>query len=197
MEQVLLGIVIFNAFFMPSEFQFDTLEVSQIQFKQNKNSKLNFGNELKTLQGMGIGSREYSQATSWLRYGHGTFLYGYQGETKNELKKLNHYGGYVGLLAEIHYKRYFGLGVLVGGGASYTEFTNPDLTENDRSNYFGLASPYMTLGISLTRTASVNLTASTYYLSEPAEQIDGTGEGFETPHSLEQKVGLEFVWSWD
>ena len=54
MEQVLLGIVIFNAFFMPSEFQFDTLEVSQIQFKQNKNSELNFRNELKTLQGMGI-----------------------------------------------------------------------------------------------------------------------------------------------
>jgi|TARA_Y100000748_G_C15418694_1_gene458425 hypothetical protein len=197
MEQVLLGIVIFNAFFMPSEFQFDTLEVSQIQFKQNKNSELNFRNELKTLQGMGIGSREYSQATSWLRYGHGTFLYGYKSETKDELRKLNHYGGHAGFLGEVHYKRYFGLGILVGGGASYTEFTNSDLTENDRSNYFGLASPYMTLGLPLTKTASVNITTSTYYFSEPAEKIDGTGEGFKTPHHLENKVGLEFVWSWD
>jgi hypothetical protein len=197
MEQVLLGIVVFNAFFMPSDFQFDTLEFSQIQLEQNKNSELNFGNELKSIQGMAIGSREYSQATSWLRYGHGTYLYGHKNETENGLRKLNHYGGYAGLLAEVHYKRYFGLGVLVGGGASYTEFTNSDLSEDDRSNYFGLASPYITLGLPITGTASVNLTASTFYLSEPAEQIDGAGEGFETPHNLENKIGLEFVWSWD
>jgi hypothetical protein len=36
MEQVLLGIVVFNAFFMPSDFQFDTLEFSQIQLEQIK-----------------------------------------------------------------------------------------------------------------------------------------------------------------
>jgi hypothetical protein len=55
MEQVLLGIVVFNAFFMPSDFQFDTLEFSQIQLEQNKNSELNVGNELKSIQGMAIG----------------------------------------------------------------------------------------------------------------------------------------------
>jgi hypothetical protein len=197
MEQVLLGLVVFNAFFMPSDFQFDTLEISQVQLTQNENTQLNFGNEFKVTQNMSIGSRGYSQANSWLRYGHGTYLYGHKSETEDGPKKLNHYGGYAGLLAEVHYKRYFGLGVLVGGGASYTEFTNQDLSENDRSNYFGLASPYITLGLPYTSTASINLTASTYFLSEPSEQIDGAGEGFESPKNLESKIGLEFVWSWN
>lgn len=197
MEQVLLGMVLFNAFIMPSEFQFDTLEISKVELTQNKKSQLNFGNELKTVQGLSLGSRGYSQATSWLRYGTGTYLYGHNSQTTDDLRKLNHYGGCAGLLVEVHYKRYFGLGVVVGGGASYTEFTNADLSTGDRSNYYGLASPYITLGLQLSTTASINLIASTFYLSEPAEQIDGVGKGFETPHNLENKVGLEFVWSWD
>lgn len=197
MEQVLLGVVLFNAFLMPSDFQFDSLELSLVQFERNKESELNFGSKLKTVQGMGIGSKEYSQATTWLRYGHGTYLYGHQSETEDGLRRLNHYGGYAGLLAEVHYKQYFSIGALVGGGASYTEFTNPDLSEDDRSNYYLMSSPYITLGMPITKTASINLTATSYILSEPKERIDGGGEGFETPHNLESKVGLEFVWSWD
>lgn len=196
MEQILLGVVLFNAFLMPSDFQHDTLEFSEIQFKQNENTNLDFGNKFKSIQGMSIGSREYSQGTSWFRYGHGTYLYGQTSKSEDGQRKLQQYGGYLGLLAEIHYKRYFGLGVLVGGGATYTEFNNSELSEDDRRNYFGIASPYAIFGLPLTNTASINLTASTFYLSEPAEQIDGVGEGFETPHNLESKVGLEFVWSW-
>tara|TARA_Y100000768_G_scaffold384195_1_gene367778 strand:+ start:10698 stop:11291 length:594 start_codon:yes stop_codon:yes gene_type:complete len=196
-EQILLGIVVFNAFLMPSKFQFDTLEVSQVQLKKSRNSELNFGNELKTVQAIGVGSREYSQATSWLRYGHATYLYGHKSETNDGHRKLNHYGGYAGLLAEIHYKQYFGVGAILGGGASYTEFTDSDSEENDRSNYFLIGSPYVTLGIPLTKTTSINLTASSYIMSEPREQIDGGKEGFEAPHNLENKLGFEFVWSWD
>lgn len=197
MEQVLLGLVLFNAFFMPSELQFDTIEISQINFESNNESILELGNNFKTIQGVSIGSREYSQANSWLRFGHGTYLYGQTGELKDGNRKLKQYGGYLGLLAEVNYKRYFGLGILVGGGASFTEFNNSNFVEDERSNYFGLASPYITLGLPITTTGSINLTASTFYLSEPSEQIDGGGEGFEAPHNLESKVGLEFVWSWD
>lgn len=182
---------------MPSDFQFDTLEIAQIQFDQNKDTELDFGNHFKKIQGISIGSRQYSQATPWLRYGHGTYLYGQSSESEDGFRKLKQYGGYAGLLAEVHYDRYFGLGVLVGGGATFTEFNGADLEDNDRSNYFGLASPYITFGLPLTKTTSINLTASTYYLSEPSEQINGVGVGFETPHNLENKVGLEFVWSWD
>ena len=52
------------------------------------------------------------------------------------LRKLNHYGGYAGLLAQVNYKQYFSVGALIGGGASYTEFTTSDLKEGDRSNYY-------------------------------------------------------------
>jgi hypothetical protein len=197
MEQVLLGIVIFNAFFMPSDFQFDTLEIAQVNFQKNDKTELIYNDKFKKIQGMSIGSREYSQATSWLRYGHGTYLYGKTSESEDGLRKLKQYGGYAGLLAEVHYDRYFGVGVLVGGGSTFTEFNGPDLKDDDRSNYFGLASPYVTIGIPLTKTTSINLTASTFYLSEPSEQIDGVGEGFETPHNLENKFGLEVVWNWD
>lgn len=197
MEQILLGVVLFNAFIMPSDFQYDTLEVSQIRFEQNEMGSLDFGNKFKSIQGMSVGSREYSQANPWFRYGHGTYLYGQTSKSEDGLRKLRQYGGYVGFLAEVHYKRYFGLGVLVGGGATYTEFNNADLSEDDRRNYFGIGSPYATFGLPLTNTASINLTASTYYLSEPAEKINGEGKGFETPHNLESKVGIEFVWSWN
>ena len=197
MEQVLLGIVLFNAFFMPSDFQFDTIELSQVQFDQNKKSEQNFGDELKTVKGYGIGSREYNQALSWLRYGHATYLYAQKSKTQNGLRELNHYGGYAGFLAEIHYNQYFGFGTIIGGGASYTKFTASNLKEYDRSNYYLIGSPYITLGLPITKTSSINLTANTYLMSEPRERIDGGGEGFETPHNLENKVGIEFVWSWN
>lgn len=197
MDQVLLGIVIFNAFFMPSDFQFDSLEIAQIQLEKNNNTDLDFNNEFNNLQGVSIGSREYDQANSWFRYGHGTYLYRQKSETKDGRRKLNQYGGYAGFLGEIYYKQYFGIGAIIGGGASYTEFTSSDLKKDDRSNYYLLASPYITLGLPITNTASINITASTYLLSEPRERIDGGGEGFEPHNNLENKVGLEFVWSWD
>ena len=192
-----MGIVLFNAFFMPSKFQFDTLEISRVQFKKNEQAERDLSNKFKDIQGVSIGSREYSQANSWIRCGHGTYLYGYEGESKDGLKKLKHVGGYVGFLGEIHYKRYFSIGAIVGGGASNTEFTGKDLKEHDRSNYYLIGSPYITVGIPLTTTASINLTASTYILSKPRERIDGGGKGFETPHNLKNKIGLEFVWSWN
>ena len=189
--------MLFNAFFQPSDFQYDTFEIGQVNFTTNKESELNFGENLNKTEGMSFGSRTYEQATSWFRYGHGTYIYGQKFEDEAGERKLNQYGGYAGFLAEVNYKRYFGIGVIVGGGATYTEFYDSSLKDYDRSNYFGLASPYVTLGLPVTKTGSINLTASTYYLSEPAEQIDGVGEGFEPPHNLESKVGLEFVWSWD
>lgn len=192
-----MGIVLFNAFFMPSNFQFDTLEISRVQFRQNKKTELDLGNEFKDIQGISIGSREYSQVNSWIRYGHGTYLYGYKAQSKDDLKELKHYGGYVGFLGEIHYKRYFSIGGIVGGGASYTEFTITNSKEDERSNYYLIGSPYITLGVPLTTTASINLTATTYILSGTRERIDGGGEGFEAPHNLENKIGLEFVWSWN
>jgi hypothetical protein len=197
MEQILLGLVLYNAFFQPSDLQYDTFEIGQVQFEQNKETELDFDSDFQSLQGLSLGSRGYSQATSWLRYGHGTYIYGHKSESTDGLKKLNHYGGYAGLLAEVHYKQYFGVGALFGGGASYTEYQGANLPDNDRSHYYLLASPYITIGLPLTNTASINLTASTFIMSEPREQIDGGGEGFEAPHDLENKVGLEFVWSWD
>jgi hypothetical protein len=80
------------------------------------------------------------------------------------LRKLNHYGGYAGLLAEVHYMQILCLGALVGGGASYTEFTNSDLSAKMiRSNYFLISSHYITLGLPITKTASINFTASSLY----------------------------------
>lgn len=197
MEQILLGLVLYNAFFQTSDLQYDTFEIGLVQFEKNKETELDFGNNFLTLQGLSLGSRGYSQATSWLRYGHGTYIYGHKSESNDGLKELNHYGGYTGLLAEIHYKQYFGVGALLGGGASYTEYIGANLQDSDRSNYYLLASPYITFGLPLTNTASINLTASTFILSEPRERIDGVGKGFEPPYNLENKVGLEFVWSWD
>ena len=196
MEQILLGLVLFNAFFQPSDFQYDTFEIGQMHFTDNKETLISFDNELQKIEGGSFGSREYDQGNSWLRYGHATYIYCQKYKSQNDQRKLQQYGGYVGFLAEINYKRYFGIGLIVGGGATYTEFTDSDLKEKDRSNYFGLASPYVTIGLPITKTGSINLTASTYYLSSPAEQIDGVGEGFETPKNLENKVGFEFVWSW-
>lgn len=197
MEQIFLGIIVFNAFLKPSDYQFDTFEVAHMNFKQNKETELNYNSEFQTINALSLGSREYDQATSWLRYGHATYIYGQKSQSIDGERKLKQYGGYVGLFAELNYKQYFGIGTVIGGGATYTEFNDGQLEDQDRSNYFGLASPYITLGLPFTNTASVNLTASTYFLSEPSEQIDGVGEGFETPHNLENKVGLEFVWSWD
>lgn len=197
MEQILLGLVLFNAFFKPSDYQYDTFEVSQINFEKNDETKLIYNNEFKNIQALGFGSREYSQANSWLRYGQATYIYGQSSDSENGQRELKQYGGYAGFLAEIHYKRYFGIGIIAGGGATYTEFNDNDLKDDDRSNYFGLASPYITLGLPITKTGSINLTAASYYLSDPAEQINGVGEGFEPPHNLENKFGLEIVWSWD
>lgn len=197
MEQILLGLVLFNAFFRPSGFQYDTFEIGQMHFQDNKDTLVNFDNELKKVEGGTFGSREYNQANSWFRYGQATYIYYQKYKSEDGQRKLQQYGGYAGFLAEINYKRYFGVGIIVGGGATYTEFTDSDLNDRDRSNYFGLASPYVTVGLPITKTGSINLTASTYYLSDPAEQIDGAGEGFETPKNLENKVGIEFVWSWD
>ena len=56
------------------------------------------------------------------------------------------------LSAEVHYKRYFAAGVLIGGGASYTEFTTSNFEEDDRSNYYLIGSPYITLGMPITKT---------------------------------------------
>ena len=197
MEQILLGLVLYNAFFQPSDLQYDTFEIGQVKLEQNKETELSFGDDFQRIEGLSLGSRGYSQATPWLRYGHGTYIYGHKSESSDGSKKLHHYGGYAGLLAEIHYKQYFGIGALLGGGASYTEYSGGNLPDSDRSNYYLLASPYITLGLPLTSTASINLTASTFIMSEPREQIDGGGEGFEAPHNLENKIGLEIVWSWD
>ena len=197
MEQLLLGLVLFNAFFQPSDLQYDTFEVGQINLSKNKNTELFLEHELKKTDGMSFGSRTYNQATPWLRYGYATYVYGQKYKSDFGDIKLNQYGGYAGFLAELNYKRYFSLGLLVGGGGTYTEFNDSELNDYDRSNYFGLASPYITLGLPITQTGSINLTASTYYLSEPSEQIDGAKEGFEPPHNLESKIGLEIVWSWD
>lgn len=197
MEQILLGLVLFNAFFTPSEFQYDTFEVGQIQLQNNKETLLNFDSKLEKTQGASFGSREYDQVNSWFRFGHGTYIYGQKYKTLDKQRKLEQYGGYAGFLFEVNYKRYFGIGMIIGGGATYTEFTDSNLNDKDRSNYFGLASPYMTIGLPITNTGSINLTASTYFLSDPAEQIDGEYEGFEPPKNLESKFGLEFVWSWD
>ena len=197
MEQLLLGLVLFNAFFQPSDLKYDTFEVGQANFSTNKETEISFGEKLKRTEGIALGSRTYEQATPWFRYGHATYIYGQKFQNEEGDRKLNQYGGYAGFLAEVNYKRYFGFGVIVGGGASYTEFNDSELRDYDRSNYFGLASPYVTLGLPITETGSINLTASTYYLSEPAEQIDGAGKGFEAPHNLENKIGIEIVWSWD
>jgi hypothetical protein len=184
MEQILLGLVLFNAFFQPSDFQYDTFELGQIQMKENSESSLVFDNSLKKIEGGSLGSREYDQANSWFRYGHATYIYCQKFESEDGKQKLRQYGGYAGFLAEINYKRYFGIGIIAGGGATYTEFTNTSVKDKDRSNYFGLASPYVTIGLPITNTGSINLTASTYYLSDPAEQIDGAKEGFETPRNF-------------
>ncbi len=197
MEQILLGLVLFDAFFQPSDLQYDTFEIGQLQFNDNKQTNISFDSKLKKIEGGSFGSREYSQANSWFRYGHGTYIYYQKYKTIDDRRKLQQYGGYAGFLAEINYKRYFGVGVIVGGGASYTEYTDIELEDRDRSNYFGLASPYVTVGLPITKTGSINFTASTFYLSDPAEQIDGAGEGFETPKKLESKMGIEFVWSWN
>lgn len=197
MEQILLGLLLYNAFFQPSDLHYDTFEIGQIQFERNRETELDFGNNFQNLQGLSLGSRGYSQATSWLRYGHGTYIYGHKSESINGLKRLNQYGGYAGFLAEIHYKQYFGIGALVGGGASYTEYHGANLPDNDRSNYYLLSSPYITLGLPITNKASINLTVSTFLTSKPRERIDGGGEGFETPHNLVNKTSLELVWSWD
>lgn len=198
MEQILVGLIVFNAFFRSPDFQYDTFEVAKLNFTQNKESKVNFpGNEFSEISGISLGSREYDQKTSWLRYGHATYIYGQTGKLKKNDFKLKQYGGYVGLFLEVNYKRYFAIGTIVGGGASFTEYNSNKIDNEKKSNYFGLASPYMTVGLPLTKTASINLTASTYFLSTPSEHIDGTGEGFEPPKNLDNKIGMEMVWSWN
>lgn len=197
MEQLLLGLVLFNAFFQPSDFKYDTFEIGQLALTTNKKTQINFKEKLIRTEGISLGSRTYDQATTWFRYGYATYIYGQKFKSDEKDRKLNQYGGYVGFLAEVNYKRYFGFGVIVGGGTTYTEYNDTHLKDYDRSNYFGLASPYISIGLPVTPTGSINVTASTYFLSEPAEQIDGKGEGFEPPKNLGNKIGLEFVWSWD
>jgi hypothetical protein len=197
MENILLGLMLFNAFFKSNEFQYDSFEIGEAGLSINKEAELDFEEKLKKTKGLSFGSREYNQATPWFRYGHATYIYGHKYKNEVRDRKLNLYGGYVGLMTEINYKRYFGVGVIIGGGATHTDFNDRNLKDHDRSNYFGLASPYITLGYPITKTGSINLTASTYFLSTPSKRINGTGEGFEPPHNLENKFGLEFVWSWN
>lgn len=197
MGPIIAGLLIFNAFFKTNDYQFDTFEIAQVNFEKNDESKIKYDDEFSRIDGISLGSREYDQATHWLRYGQATYIYGQSGDLEDGTRKLKQYGGYVGLFAELNYKQYFGVGTIIGGGATFTEFNDNNLEDDDRSNYFGFASPYVTVGLPLTKTASINLTASTYFLSTPSEQIDGVGEGFEPPHNLSNKIGLEFVWSWD
>ncbi len=197
MEQALLGVVLFNAFFMPNDFEQDTIEVSQTMFEVNPESTIGLENEFGSIEGMAIGSREYDQKYPWLRLGHATYLYGNTTPNKSGQRILKQSGGYVGFLLEANYENLIGVGVIAGGGTSHTKYNDQDLANIDRTNFYGLASPYVTVGVELSKKTSMNLTVSDYIFSEPAETISGRGKGFEPPHILDKKVGLEFVWSWE
>lgn len=198
MEQIFLGLILFNAFFQAQNYQYDTFEISHLNFDKNDQTEIVYNNsEFSKLNGISLGSREYDQATPYFRYGQATYIYGQTTKATDQDRKLKQYGGYVGLFAEINYKRYFGIGTVIGGGATLTEFNDQYLVNKRRSNYFGLGSPYITIGFPITQTASINFIASTFYLSKPAERIDGVGTGFQPPYNLKNKYGIEFVWSWN
>lgn len=50
MEQLLLGLVLFNAFFQPSDLKYDTFEIGQLALTPNKKHKLVLKKSLKELR---------------------------------------------------------------------------------------------------------------------------------------------------
>ncbi len=88
MEQILLGLVVFNAFFKPSDLKYDTFEIAHIDFNANKKTKLQYNDEFSKISGTSLGSREYNQVSSWFRYGHATYIYGQKSESEKGLRKL-------------------------------------------------------------------------------------------------------------
>lgn len=197
MEQILVGLILFNAFLTPNDYQYDTFEVAQTSFSKNNSSDLSFSNnEFSEIDAISLGSREYDQITPWFRVGQATYIYSQNSKTTDGTRKLKQFGGYAGFLAELNYKRYFGVGVLVGGGAAKTEYNLSNLSSKDSTSYFTVISPYVSLGLPITNTASINLKATSYNLSDPKANFDGSGLGFEAPHNLDSNIGVEFVWSW-
>lgn len=192
MGEVLAGLLLFNAFFANGDYKYDTFEIADVNFARNEKSSLNEYQDYKKVKGFTLGSRDYDQISPSFRFGKATYIYGNKVEYFDKNKKFSQLGGYAGLLFEYNYKRYLGIGVVVGGGFNSIKFN-----ETQKNHFFGVATPYINLGIPLTKTASINFTNSIYYLSEPSRRIDGKGVGFEGPYSLERKHGIEFVWSWD
>jgi len=120
MEAILLGLVIFNAFFSPSDSQFDTFEIAQTNFKQNSESQIDYpNNEFESFSGLSLGSREYSQATPYFRYGTATYIYGQTSTQEDASRTLKQNGGYAGFMFEFNYERYIGVGTIIGGGATF------------------------------------------------------------------------------
>ena len=74
--------------------------MANIGFTANDESKVEYSNdEFSSIQGISLGSREYNQANSWLRYGTATYIYGQTTDFEDQTRKLKQYGGYLGVLA--------------------------------------------------------------------------------------------------
>lgn len=194
MEAIILGIMAYSMFLSIDDPHFHTFEAGHQLYQVNQKSAYQF--KRPTITSTSLGSREYRQITQNFRFGFASYIFSQSSKQSLDQQALRQQGGYLGYFFEFNLQRYFALGVLVGAGANKTRF-HLDGQESEKRNYYGLASPYVTLGMPLTKTTAVNLTYSNYFLSEPADRIDGKGAAFENPFNLEHKIGLEFVWRWD
>jgi len=178
-----------------AERDYNTFEISKLNFEENPETLEVYNNdEFSDFSGILVGSRSYNQVSHNYRFGFGTYIYGQSEKVEENNRELQIYGGYLGWTLEFNLGRFLSVGTLIGGGVSVNKLDNSNNTVKEDTNYFGMASPFISIGLPITSGTSINLTASTYFLSDPATQINGEDDGYESLRIMDNKIGIEFVW---
>jgi hypothetical protein len=195
MEAIILGVMAISIIGY-DERHYDTFEFAQLNFKNNTETSEVYNNkEFEDFSGKLVGTRSFNQISSNYRFGFASYIYGQTQKVEDKKRELQIYGGYAGWIFEFNVDRYFSVGTLIGGGVSVNKLDNSNDRVIEETNYFGIASPYISLGLPITAGTSLNLTATSYFLSEPATQLNGQDQGYESPRIMDNKIGLEIVWS--
>ncbi len=194
MESILIGFILLGIIGYGDRDR-DTFEIGKVYFTENEMAETpEWNDRFEKVEGNSLGSRDFFQLSNHFRVGYASYLFHLSEKENATNDELSQFGGYAGVMLEYNLESFFSLGAVIGGGTSVTEFKSETESNEKEQNYFGLASPYVTVGFPISQGVDLLLTASGYVLSEPAETIDGQGTGYEPPKLLGHKIGLEIVW---
>lgn len=195
MESIVLWIMAYSALFGLQDAQYSSFEVGQLAYKKNTDSlEVYNNNEFSNFKNITLGSRSFDRYGDSWSLGYASYLFGSKEEQIENARKLHMYGGYIGYLVEYTFAKFLSLGLMAGGGSTIIEYNDTSRGNHKIKQYFGYASPYLSIAYPLHKDWSLSLTGSTYFLAEPSRKINGTGDTYLAGKVFSHKLGIEIIW---